>query len=199
MSVDHSKLRQRLLAYDADRVERESDLRAITYESVIADAIDAGPLRKRYLVVTSGLDEQALFQGVTKNDTDASTQKARAKTVRTQILKITAIYLLSRRGNARGMVSIKASDADTYLQTSTAAKEKNESDLFSLMKLDGEPIFEKETLSNAISRLCVSEAWMERGGFVLAEEAELKKYPGKLYYDDGDWAEKHLVSGVVKA
>lgn len=185
---------------DADRAEKDSDLRAITYESVIADAINAGPLHTRYLVAASGLDEAALFQGVKMKKSDVSSVKLiHAPEWRTQILKLTAMYLLGCCGKARGAVSIKLSDADTYLQTNTAAKEKNEPDLFQRMTLDGEQIFQKETFSNAICRLRVSAKWLDRGGFVLATEDELKNYPGALYYADGDWAEKLLVSGVVEA
>ena len=185
---------------DADRAEKESDLRAICYESVIADAINAGPLRTRYLVVASGLDEAALFQGVKMKASDVSSPKlAHAPKWRTQILKLTAMYLLGCCGKARGAVSFKLSDADTYLQTNTAAKEKNEPDLFQRMKLDGEQIFQKESFSNAICRLRASAACLARGGFVLAAEDELQNYPGALYYADGTWAQKLLVPGTVKA
>ena len=168
--------------------ESESDLYAVTFDAVLADALDQGPLRRRALVSTKHIKSESLYADVWMNSRKMSQKFVHFSEWERQLMKLTAMVLLTRLpGAEKGYpVPFSLTDADHYIGTDV--KKKGICQRFGLGESEKTklPIFTLKTLSSGVCMLDMSDEWLQHGGWKIVDETELEQYPGALYYADGD-------------
>lgn len=169
--------------------ESESDLYAVTFDAILADALDQGPLRDLALVSNQCTVRETLFADVWMNGKKMSRKFVHFPEWEQQLMKLTAMVLLSCRANVSYPVPFNLTDADNYIGTDV--KKKGICQRFGIGEeksgqgeVEKRPIFTLETLSSGVCTLNMSAEWMDRGGWKLVERSAIFKYPGKLYFTD---------------
>lgn len=184
-------MRQRLLWRERDyerpalRVEdeSESDLFAVTFDAILADALEQGPLRSMALVAAACGSPDALYADVWMNKKPMDRKYEHFPEWEQQLLKLTAMVMQTRRADVSYPVPFNMTDADNEIGTDV--KKKGVCQRFSFAK-EKRPIFTLETLSSGVCMLSVSDEWMERGGWRLVEKSERDRYAGALYFTEED-------------
>lgn len=178
-------LAARRKAYDSPVLqmedESESDLYAVSFDAILADALDQGPLQHRVLVAGNCAGREALYADVWMNAKEMKEKFKHFREWEAQLMKLTAMVLLVRRADVCYPVPFSVTDADNYIQTDV--KDKGICSRFSFCGGE-QPIFRLETLSSGVCMLHMSDQWLQRGGWKLVERSALSEYPGRLYFSD---------------
>ena len=138
-----------------------NDIKAITYEKIIADAFYKGPLKRYYLCC----NKESLLNGFTEKEKDI-------------ILKTIASYLLNKNYNITGQQWVFINKTDIVNWLKNIHKVDN-------YKLNA-TIFQTQKLGGNIVKLCVNEDWISH--FMIIEENHFNKEDwndGIFFRDDG--------------
>ena len=177
--------------------ESESDLHAVAFDAILADALDQGPLRELALVSTKYAARESLYQDVWMNKKKLTMDYAYFDEWEQQLMKLTAMVLLTRRpGMENGYpVPFSWTEADNYIGTNL--KKKGVVERFGVGESDKtiQKIFKIETLSFGVCMMNMSDDWLQRCGWKLVEQSELSAYPGRLCFTDEEGL--HPVPGEV--
>lgn len=152
----------------------------INPNSVLATALDSGPLRERYLIVEKIADPEELFDGIKAPKNNVS------KSARSKALKTLALYLMeTENDSSRECALINRTDLSNWV----AAKWEN-GDIRKFVYISGEsePLF---PVNNRIFKhffIGVNKNWMEKTGCRVVDGEELDRLLAEneklLYYAD---------------
>ena len=150
----------------------KNDYKRITYDKIIADAINAGPLDNFCLVCDHdhfgeiSYKETKPFKG--KTSFSKSPNKADL------LMKIVAAYLLGQRlqersGESTDYIPINITDVYNWCVSDSAIN-------LSEYRYNEEPLFEEENINDNQKLIKVNSKWMKACGWKLVREEELDSY-----------------------
>lgn len=194
-----------LFSTNLNRAEK-NDFKRVTYEKIIADAICAGPLRRRYLVCEK---EDLAFigyesakkrtypfsKGNRKNGTNLWSEPTKKKA--DLIRKIVSAYLLEQKsrkaeGVVEGGAPVNLTDIANWLAGNTGV------DSLSKYTIEGRPLIVSDSIDN-VAVIGIDPQWMKTCGWQVIEEDQLDKYltdhPEGIFYSDhgsGDYLKKNV-------
>lgn len=197
--------------YYAETTKTDNDLKSITYERIIANALELGKLETYYLVCEKDLFEAGLASKKTTKKENTTTilplpkgskkDITSHKNARDLILKITASYLLQKNillknNTEQDYVYYNQADIKNWLVLEKAEIGSKGLSIFRYGKeKDPAPLFNVTTISNNVSKLKVHSEWIKNFRLIKAEDIKNLK-SGLIYYSDcgaGECLEKHVV------
>ena len=164
--------------------ESENDYNAIYFWRILADAMEAGPLKRRYLAV-----EGEPFEGWALYKEDKQKEGKKLCDYQDAVLKATAAYLLRRSVPGREYAVFSAVDYANWLRKRSPNAFIQTLYSFRLRPPDGErELFLQHTVVNDnIVKIRCLPRWVNR--FSLLDEQELdaalSKNPSLVFYSDG--------------
>ena len=194
--------------YYPETTKTDNDLKAITYERIIANALELRELKNYCLVCEKDLFEEGLVSKKTpkkQNTTPilpegSGKDKDSHKHARDLILKITASYLLQKKYTDQEHVYFNQADIKNWL---VLEKVEIGSKALSVFRFGKEknpaPIFTVTTISNNVTKIKAHPEWIKN--FWLVEEDNIKNLmPGLIYYIDQGAGEyfARRVAGVAE-
>lgn len=156
----------------------------ITYKNVIANALEMGPLRNRYLVVKRS-DEQdgKKFRKSDKKPFRYLTDKSSRKgTSDTKIIKVIATYLINKENHPANQNEIWIKSADLsrwYAQDDT--NNGAESWYPKNVTWNGENVYFFKRLQKKYTKVIINQEYMKAYDFNIIEPKEEEKYQGKYW------------------
>ena len=176
------------------KTNNKNDLKTIKFKSIIANALNEGPLHRYYLICNANPMDR-----VRKNNSKTPIGK-HAKcsadsdvrlNAQDRILKTTACYLLQQKINPdQEFVYFNRQDLINWLKTDNLKSNILPTYRFVTKddENDTEPIFEFITISKNTSKLRVNPHWLETFNFKLIEEHDLDNPENRemtFYSDQG--------------
>lgn len=129
----------------------------ITYERIIANALNAGSLQTYTLYTKKKISNvEDLFAGITKTSAKEE-NKALGKTNKPLILAIAAVYLMKKKEN-QNYVVFNTPACTNWLQGNLP--EGN----ISIFHYNNEPLFYKSIVAGNVIKLCVNATWLKDTG-----------------------------------
>ena len=191
--------------------DNDNDVKAITYESVIADALELGRLETYYMVFTDKGDP--FEKGLVKKQSDSNLLpvlsaeaknglKEKYQNSRDLILKITAAYLLQKLYTKQEYVYFNQTDTKNWLVLEKPDIGSGKNGLPSFKYgAENEPLFSLSTISNNISKLKIHPGWIKNFKLVKADDFTVYTHDpdnkGQVYYiDQGSRA--YLIKRVIE-
>ena len=177
-----------------DTAQKKNDYHKITYDRIIANALELGRLHRYYLVCRSGI---LPFDSVRKFTDKNKDGKKLADTDKDLLLKMTAAYLLQQigftPGHAPEYVVITLTDISNWMI------KKDKPSNFDLDKYKfvntGEGLFEKKTISSTdkkdvsgikgnLAKTRIHPEWVKE--FYLVDEGEIDnpENRGRIFFSD---------------
>ncbi len=154
-----------------------NSFREITYERILADAFEAGPLKRYYLVCERDFFEDCVFVCRTeKKKTERSLRYVSGKNKNAcnksvnSILKVTACYLLSKAEDSE----IACINQTALVNWGTVSPQT-----FANYFYENKPLYRKENLNSNITLLRMPEKWYKH--FSVVESGELSRFPPEEY------------------
>ena len=174
-----------------DGSEGGNNRKAVFYDGILADALDAGPLQRRFLVCSGADPFEEVFAGGARIDRRCGGRYFAGDADR--ILKLAAAFLLGRTNRFQETAQINKRDVTNWTTTNSLAK-KTESYALFRYGAENEPLIEdlrRAVFGNAC-KLRVHPGWLGRYGFAAAGEEELPalrevyraRFGGFAYYAD---------------
>ena len=176
-----------------ETTKTDNDLKAITYERIIANALELGELKNYCLVCEKDLFEEGLVSKKTpkkQNTTpihpeDGSKKdKDSHKHARDLILKITASYLLQKKYTEQEHVYFNQADIKNWLVLEKVEIGSKALSVFRFGKeKDPTPIFTVTTIANNVTKIKAHPEWIKNFWLVEAKNVN-NLMPGRIYYED---------------
>ena len=178
--------------YYPESTKIDNDLKTITYERIIANALELGELKNYCLACDKDLFEEGLVSKKTEkkqNTTPILPEGNRKdndshKHARDLILKITASYLLQKKHTDQEHVYFNQVDVENWLVLEKADIGSRARSVFRFGKeKEPTPIFTVTTISNNVTKIKAHPEWIKN--FWLVEEKDIKNLiAGRIYYKD---------------
>lgn len=147
-----------------------------SFHNIIANAIEAGPLKERYLVVKKGYSEKGLFRYLYDYEGKTSPH------IETEIklLKTIAAYLILRENHPTAQTEVLL-QRGRLLGWFGQDDAKNEAKLFLFKKLswDKQPIVTRGAVVGQYIKLIIDPDYLERFDYKIIEKSQVE-----LYKDD---------------
>ena len=186
-----------------ETTKTDNDLKAITYERIIANALELRELKNYCLVCEKDLFEEGLVSKKTpkkQNTTPILPEGSRKdkdshKHARDLILKITASYLLQKKYTDQEHVYFNQAGIKNWLVLEKVEIGSKALNVFRYGKeKEPAPIFTVTTISNNVTKIKAHPEWIKN--FWLVEEKDIKNLmPGRIYYIDqgaSEYFERHV-------
>ena len=169
----------------------DNDYKSISYDKIIADAYELGPLRRRYLVYEGAHPLSSQIRKRTKRRLDGKNLLENEQDV---ILKLTASYLLQQYGSNRYAVVNKVEIANWL----TAKDYKMEHLEDFLLAPSLEPLFETpKVIGGNVKKIGLHPDWVKRFQIVDAHEFDPAENQGLIFMSDLGTG-THLQDGANK-
>lgn len=176
----------------------KNDFRKITYEKIVADAITAGPLKRRYLVCEDANFSEICYctednKGNVKTSKPFTNSKKKkgewsepTKKKLDLIMKTVAAFLLEQEARDATDQYVGYAPVNlTYISNWLASSTKMES--LKAYKINGLPIFMLEPIYN-VAAISIDTNWMQSCGWKIVTEEKLDAYlaehPNAIFYSD---------------
>ena len=129
----------------------------ITYERIIANGLNAGPLQTYTLYANKKISNvEDLFNGITKASAKKE-DKVLGKTNKPLILAIAAVYLMKKKAN-QNYVIFNTPACTNWLQGNLPKAG------ISIFHYNDEPLFYKNNVAGNVIKLCVNATWLKDMG-----------------------------------
>lgn len=129
----------------------------ITYERIIANALNAGSLQTYTLYTKKKISNvEDLFDGITKASAKKE-NKALGKTNKPLIMAITAVYLMKKKED-QNYVVFNTPACTNWLQGNLPDGG------VSIFRYNDEPLFYKSIVTGNVTKLCVNSTWLKDMG-----------------------------------
>lgn len=158
--------------------KRDNDYKSISYDKIIADAYELGPLRQRYLVYEGAHPLSSQIRKRTKRRLDGKNLLENEQDV---VLKLTAAYLLQQYGSNRYAVVNKVEIANWL----TAKDYKMEHLEDFLLAPSLEPLFETpKSIGGNVKKIGLHPDWIKRFQIADAHEFDPTENQGLIFMSD---------------
>lgn len=154
----------------------KNSAKSVTYESIIADALDQGPLNKYLLKV-----KDAMFEGLTKesnsNDVDIN------QTDEDLIKKLTAYYLISQKEQIARQCWIIINSVN-LMNWSTRNNDLNHNKWLEKFTYNSTALFEKTNIGNNTIKIKINKEWIDDNKIEIVSYGDYNPNDGFTYYED---------------
>ncbi len=154
----------------------KNSAKAVTYESIIADALNQGILDK-YLLKVKGSAFGALTKSSNSNKVNLNS------TDEDLITKITAYYLLSQKKQQLKQNWIVVNGVD-IINWSTRNNDLNHNDWLVKFTYNNNLLFEKITVDGNVMKIKVNEEWINKYEMQIVSYSDYNPNDGFTYYED---------------
>ena len=156
------------------------DLRQISYDKVIANALSQGSLKRYYLICR----EDPFTVDTIRKFTPRDKEKGKSISKHTEkdvILKFTAAFLLRRQGTGQEYAPINMKDVANWVSLQDPKFE----DLCKYRLADTkEELFKFATVGGNVKKMTLAKRWAELFELVEEKRFSSEKYRGRIFYSD---------------
>ena len=196
-ALDSLKIKRDKSIYREYNTGKKNDRNAVLYEHIIAQAMQLGKLKNRYLVCrnfTGNKSELAAHLTKYASLKPLDLKKITDRRSFDNILKITAYYLLAEGKRSDGYKRIVVTDFINWLVTDVRMEKMYSKDMC-LYKYKQQNLFDKKSAkekdTNSDQLVRINSQWLEDMGWCLMTEEELEAARAtnsslKYFYDEGN-------------
>lgn len=140
----------------------------ITYERILANALNDGPLQRYVLYTSKPVDRpEALLAGIQKTGKSPDKPAKPSKANQRLILAIAAVYLM-RKKPGQTFVPFNNADFTNWLQGNFP-----KSGGLACFSYEGRPLFRKSIVAGNLIKLSIDPGWLADSGLGVAPEAQV--------------------------
>lgn len=157
------------------KTNEKNSMKSITYESIIADALNQGALKK-YLFrskgnkITEDIVKTSLKNNVSLSEEDEDI-----------IPKLTAFYMLAKKRTKKDYIVITGVDIINWSNKDSDFNSKN---WLSRFKYNGTALFDKDTVAGNIIKIKINEDWIKEHEMEIVSYSDYNPNDGFTYYED---------------